>query len=580
MKELFMWDHQKHFQISLQLSADELFNQVDKKLKPHVFLLGILAEHREGRSTIALEPEECGYHAKAFFEVKKLAQELEKADEETQIFHTHPVAQQRHAQKISDKAIKESIFKILKREDTGGLSEKFISSPTYVNDYIVFVVLEIQKDALDKYYSLTKEKPSEGIRPHRCFTDSLIDVFLKEATNGLKDPKKVLKVIDRPIDELLRESAKQFMYTISQSGENPKGLHGLYDACNAIASLKYEGNEGLGKMIIAKKDHYNIRFTLELEEPILIRDFRKVRKFLELSNDTSIIISDAAFIYGLGEQTGKYNPKDESLFVINFLSHFKWEVLHDDNPMLIVEYNNPNLPKERIERDKFYSDFRRIFSDIDTRKIDDLWDITSEVTKQTHGTMLVITDNAKDEAQRLGKQSFSLKPLKITTSLVQQITAIDGAVLLDRDCTCHAIGVILDGLATNKGDASRGARYNSAIRYFEQFGRQHPTIIVVVSEDGMINLIPNLKPQVEHSKIKAAIEELKTLGEAEKFDPMVYNQIITFLENNEFYLSQSECDQINSVREQVELVYKDTPNIKLMHRHLKVNPEMNESYYS
>lgn len=580
MNELFMWDHQKHFQISLQLSADELFNQVDKKLKPHVFLLGILSEHREGKSPVALEPDECGYHAKAFFEVKKLAQELEKADEETQIFHTHPVAQQKHAQKISDKAIKESIFKILKREDISGQSEKFVSSPTYVNDYIVFVVLEIQKEALDKYYSLTKEKPSEGIRPHRCFTDSLIDVFLKESANGLKDPKKVLKVIDRPVDELLRESAKQFMYTISQSGENPKGLHGLYDACNAIASLKYEGNEGLGRMIIAKKDHYNIRFTLELEEPILIRDFRKVRKFLELSNDTSIIISDAAFIYGLGEQTGKYNPKDESLFVINFLSHFKWEVMHDDNLMLIVEYNNPNLPKERIERDKFYSDFKRIFTEIDNRKIDDLWDITSEVTKQTHGTMLVITDNAKDEAQRLGKQSFSLKPLKITTNLIQQITSIDGAVLLDRDCICHAIGVILDGLATNKGDASRGARYNSAIRYFEQFGRQHPTIIVVVSEDGMINLIPNLKPLVDHSKITTTIEELKSLGETEKFDPMVYNQLITFLENHEFYLSQSECDQINQIREQVEQVYKETPNIKVMHRHLKANAEMNESYYS
>jgi hypothetical protein len=59
---------------------------------------------------------------------------------------------------------------------------------------------------------------------------------------------------------------------------------------------------------------------------------------------------------------------------------------------------------------------KRIFQDISKNKIDDLWDVAIEATKQKHGTMLVISDNALDESERLGKQCFPIKPLKLTTS--------------------------------------------------------------------------------------------------------------------------------------------------------------------
>jgi hypothetical protein len=50
-----------------------------------------------------------------------------------------------------------------------------------------------------------------------------------------------------------------------------------------------------------------------------------------------------------------------------------------------------------------------------------------------------------------------------------------------------AIGAILDGLATDAGYPSRGARYNSAIRYVAS--SSHACLAIVVSEDGMINVV-------------------------------------------------------------------------------------------
>jgi DNA integrity scanning protein DisA with diadenylate cyclase activity len=489
-----MWGYQQHFYISLQQSAESLFNEIDEKLRPRIFLLGVLTDERDDRHPVCIEPEDYGYSVNAFEEVNTLAQQLEKVNEESGIIHSHPVAQKNQKKRISTNAQREAIDKILKKEDLYGDTEKFISYPTYIEGFLVFVVLELDKITLNSFYSLTKEKFNDRFKISRSFIESAIDTYLNECTNALKDPSKAILAIDRPADELLRESGKQFMYSISQAGNNFDGLHGLYDACNTISSLKYEGSDGLGKMIIAEKDHPNIRLTLQLNEPIKVRDYRKVRKFLELSSDKALIISDSALIYGLGEYTGKYNPKNESLFEINFISHFKWAVLHDNNPMMIVEYRQPNLPKDRIDRIKFNSDIKRIFKDIDKNQLDNLWDIITEATKQKHGTMIVISDNAKAEAERLGNQSFLINPLKLTVGIINQITSIDGSVIIDKDGICHSIGVILDGLATDKGDSSRGARYNSAIRYYEHFGTRHPTVLVIISEDGMIDLLPNLRP--------------------------------------------------------------------------------------
>ncbi len=572
-----MWGYQQHVQISLQVSAESLFKQIDSNLNPTVFLLGILVDDRNDRHPICVEPEDCGYSVDSFSEIKKLAQELEKVDEERRILHSHPIAQENHDKRISNKAFTEAISKILKREDLYGSTDKFISYPTYVDGFLVFVVLEIEKEAINKYYSLTKTKWNNRFHMSRSFIESAIDIYLKESAISLKDPNNTMG-IERPADELIRESAKQFMYSISQAGGNFEGLHGLYDSCNTISSLKYEGAEGLGKMAIVRKDHPNIRFTLQLIEPIKIRDFRKVRKFLELSNDSSLIISDSALIYGLGEQTGKYNPKDESLFIINFISHYKWEILHDNNTMMVVEYRQPNIPKEKIDRDKFYADLKRIFTQVDKNQLDDLWDITIQATKQKHGTMLVISDNAKGEADRLGKQSFSLRPLKLTSGIIQQITSIDGCLLLDRDSVCHAIGVILDGIATDKGDSSRGARFNSAVRYYEHFGKNHPTVIVIISEDGMINLIPTLKPQIKHSLISEAIESLKNLNSNEKNHRRMFNRIMDFFNSVEFYLTEAECNTINELRQRIEESDKEE-GLRIVRHDLKPNKEMNESYY-
>jgi len=578
--DLFMWGYQQHVQISFQVSAESLFNKIDYKLNPKVFFLGVLVDDRKDRHPICLEPEDCGYKVENFSDLKSLASELEKVDEERKVFHSHPIAQENHEKRITTKSYIEAINKILKRENVYGYDEYFVASPTYIDGFLVFTVLSLNKKALNNYYSLRKNKWNDRYTISRSFIESSINIFLKECFNALKDPNNAINAIERSADELLREAGKQFMYTVSSAGGNFDGLHGLYDACNEIASMKYEGAVGIGNMIIAKKDHKNVKITLQLKNPIRLMDYRKVRKFLELSDNKSSIISDSALIYGLGELRGKYNPVNESLFMIDFVSHFKWELKHDNIPMMVVEYREPSIPVEKINREKFYSDFPRLFKGITKEQIDDLWDISMEATKQKHGTMLVISDNAEKEAERLGKQCFPLKPLKLTENIIQQVTSIDGAVLLDRNSTCHAIGVILDGIATDKGDSSRGARYNSAIRYYENFKNKGALAIIIISEDGMINIVPDLRPQIKHSEIIKAISDFEKLLDSDNLNQKTFNKGMSYFQAINFYLTKKECERINNLRKDIEDKFKkDLEMMHIVYHDLEPNSEMNESYY-
>lgn len=575
---LFMWGYQQHFRISAEVAANNLFSLLDKKFTPRVFLVGVLVDERSDRHPVCLEPEDCGFKVKSFANIESLAKELEKADKETRIIHSHPVAQKNCERGIRMKAYVDAISKILLREDYLEQDDRFISLPTYVDGYLVFVVLELNNDVLRQYYSLNKTTNENGLTIYRSLIESVIYTFFGTCQNALKDPEKAINVIDRNADELIREAGRKFMYTASQAGNNFDGLHGLYDACNEIASMRYEGAIGLGKIIIAPKNHKNIKITLGLKTPIMLSEHRKVRKFLELSDGESSIVSDSALIYGLGEIKGKYNPREESLFVVSFTSHYTWELSHDNNPLMVVSYREPRLPVEKIDREKFYDILERIFEGIPRGQIDSLWDTAMEATKQRHGTMLVISEKAIQESERLGNQCFPVEPLILSKEFIHQITSIDGAVLLDKSGICHAVGVILDGIASEKGDASRGARYNSAIRYYEQFGKIIATVIVIISEDGMINLVPNLKPRIKRSIITEIIRQFKEMLDKQSFDRKEFNKAMSFFNSYNFYLTPKECELINEVRPKLEALDTDT-SIRLVYSDFRHNEEMNSSYY-
>ena len=144
--------------------------------------------------------------------------------------------------------------------------------------------------------------------------------------------------------------------------------------------------------------------------------------------------------------------------------------------------------QQRVGSDRFRRLLGEVFA---SPRVDALWKIAIEAARQHRGTMVVISQEAEAEAARLGPQALGLVPVPLTPDRVPLLTAIDGAVLVDTDGYCHAVGVILDGRASRRGDPARGARFNSAVRYVD--ASDHPCVAIVISEEGGVDLIRPLR---------------------------------------------------------------------------------------
>ena len=577
----FMWEYQSDFHSSAKITAEGLFSELDRDLVKNVFLIGVFDEDLKDRHPICLEPEDCGFEMRQFIDVKEQAHHLEATDEQRFVLHSHPIAQEGHRQRIKVGALHTAVQNAVRRYEEYRGIVSHCSWPVPVNGYQVIVVLQFNREAFYSHYSLAKDREERS--NFKLFT-SLLDAAIREFFDLCEEElqkREPYRVKDREYDEIIRSAGRMLMYTPSNAGGEFRGLHGLFDSCNEVSSLKHEGDESVGEMLIAKKGHSNVQVVLSLTQPVSMRNHRAVRKLIEVSSSELSLLSDSGYVYGLGQSVGYYDRRNEDLFLIRFVRHYTWELFHDRHLMMQVKYGQPSLPQGDSGKRTFETDVRRIFSSITAEEISQLWKLTTAAASQRHGTIVVISSGAEEEANRLKSQAIVIKPFRLTQDIMGMITAIDGAVLVDPSSTCHAIGVILDGTAANKGDPSRGARFNSAIRYVEskKKGHTYTCLVIVVSEDGTVDLVPNLMPQISKLAILEEIEKLAELRKEENFERKQFYGIMDFLSLVKFYLLEEMCDRINQLRREIEPRAREGTDIWRDFEDFVPNEDMNETYF-
>lgn len=581
-----MWGYQPHFRIYAENFAKKIFDLLDENLKPEVFLVGFLSEEKEDSHPICIEPEDGEYEPGYFWNTLTIAEGLEKADKRSSTFVTGPdFVQKDYRDGIKGDALKKATENTLNHYKHVKIC--YCSFPVLVEGYSVLVILQLDRNALESHYSLMKNEV-DNTYVHVSLIDATIQEYLEECSRKLSqpDPGKGFHTFNRDPKEIIREAGKKLMYTPAFAGNNFLGLHSLYESCDVISSLKYEGEENSGKMVIAKQYqsqiektkeyHSNLEIVIEFDTPVRIDDYRAVRKLLEMSSAQISLLCDSYEIYGLGNIVGDYNSNREDLFEINFNKHYHWDLLHDNHVLMNVSYGQPNLPKSRISERKFREDIKRIFGGLNNKKIDKLWKIVIEALNEKHGTMVVISAEAESEAERLKNQCTKIDPLELTPELIKIITPIDGAVLIDENAVCYAIGVILDGLASENGAPSRGARYNSAIRYVEYVN--FPCMAVVISEDLSIDLIPDLMPVMRRTIMDDMISQLRSVKDPEN-DFKTYNKAMRWFNEHRFYIDADLCKEINKINQEMEKKMDEKGIARTVYRDFEPNNEINDSYF-
>ncbi|WP_257150874.1 DNA integrity scanning protein DisA nucleotide-binding domain protein [Bacillus toyonensis] len=484
---MYVWGYQPHFQVSINNTAKDIFNNIKVGLDPKVWVVGIWNEDngRDKPNEVDVVIRDTPFEMDLFSGINDIACEIYNKNTKDILFGNKFNEERYHkSAKLQSKA--DAISKILNEEYIQQNQLFFVAKPVEVKGYFVFVILQLNNEEVSNIPSLTKNL-SRGYKINTSFFEATVFEFLSSCIEVLNIPDigEDLGVLRRAGQEFIKSGAETFLNRLLFQY---KGQFSLYESFNLISSQYYEGAEANGGIIIGDKNTEALKQVIEFKEPINLSHHRAIRKLLEMTNENTYLLADGEKVYGLGH-IKEYDPALEEIFIIKFQKHFLWQLVHANQILMEVEYRHPRIPKDKINRESFVDNFYRIFSNVNEDEINTVWDTILSASNQKHGTMVVITNKAKEEAERLGSQCLKIAPTYIDSEIMELVTSIDGAVLIEPNGQCVALGVILDGISTNRGDSSRGARYNSAVRYLET--QTNECLIIVISEDGYINLISN-----------------------------------------------------------------------------------------
>jgi hypothetical protein len=352
---------------------------------------------------------------------------------------------------------------------------------------------------------------------------------------------------------------------------------GLFSALSAVSTTRYEGLSGHGTIFAVAPGDPDLVTDVQLRAAMSFNDIRGVRKLLEMSERGRLgLLTDGARIYGLGHIQSSYKPADERIFDFHVVGDGKWLMHHAGAPLLSVEFGVPALPKDRINRTRFMDTAERLFGSRQT-DAERLWELALAAADQEHGSMLVVSEAAAAEAERLAAQAILIREAELSPGLLYRATSIDGAALFSPTGTCHALGVVLDGVATDEGNRARGSRFNSAVRYLATV--KAATMVVLVSEDGMIDVLPHLHPRIYRRDLNAAIERYLALTNSDTPDRELRSDAFDRLEELAFYLSEEQCALINRVEEEFQDRELAGGGFKISRRPFRVDARLNDSYF-
>jgi DisA bacterial checkpoint controller nucleotide-binding len=569
----FMWGYQTHFRLGVESAIEQALAAIGANLRPRVVLVGFrIVDDR--RHPICVEPETGPLQAAALEGVLDSAESLFAADPESEIWHSYRPLHDKIQASLRRRARAGALAEAI--EATGTLPGKrvFASESAAIGGYEVHTCVALDAGAWAAVPALKGETHGRIPVPESLVSAVVAEV-LGRADGALAhaDPGAGLQVLG-PVNGLVREAAGRFAWGCVVRAGDPVGGD-VFEAMDRITTQHYEGGAAAGRLIIARRDHPATRLDIQFRRPTRLSRSRAVRKLLETSSRQQALISSGSEVYGIGAAAA-YDAEGQDLYEVNVLAHATWEFSHAGVPLMRVAYSRAALPSPVIGPERFTDLAQRVFAAEAGLDVEALWQQIQAASRAEHGTMVVVTAAARAEAERLHSQATPIEPVILADDVVRHVSRIDGALLLDPSGTCHAVGVILDGVAAGAGDPARGARYNSAVRYLEQAAAA--TLIVVVSEDGGIDLLPDVPPRIRRADVTAAVEQVRTIA-AGPLDAEAFSRAWDSVKELAFYLDERQCAELNALYDEHQNARFAAGGIALRETPLASQPEMNESFF-
>ena len=572
--KLFMWAYQSHFRFYFQILANNVIQELGvPDAGAECLLVGARIPDHSNPNDVCVEPEDGKWPLQVFNGLlDSIGTEIAKHPARNIIYGDEPSMRDK-PENIRQDSVRRAVQKALAGYDSAQNVQSFAGPPAPVGDYHVVPVLQIPSELFSRFRPLPKPVSDGLFSGHASLIHAALAQVLAEAHDELlrPEPGRFLPP-GVPAGEIARRAATSFMYMPAIALKDRTGSGSdLYGRLNMVSSLMYEGAKGTGRLLLANPASGSVDLSLEFVDPVPFRQSRWARKVLEMASSGISLVADCDNIFGLGKVASGVDPwATQDVFQVDFLDHYHWRLSCGDEVMLISKYGIPSLPQPPLPVDRMSDTYERLFRCARPADLSRFIKISRVALHERHGTTLVVAADAEDEAARLQRQGARIDPIRLTPELFGQVSSIDGAILLDPQGVCYAVGVILDGPARPECTPARGSRYNSAIRYVHSTNA--PRLAVVVSDDRTLDVIPLLHPRIKPSAIRKALAELES---ATKDD---YHAPIRWLDDHRFYLGQSQCERVNAALKKIESEPREVGELLISRRKFVPDPGFDESY--
>ena len=554
----FMWDFQPYFQRAVESKAEAALSTIGLPVEEVLaVLVGFAID--DARPRVCIEPEDGPLNPGHLSGVPDRTEVLYSASPESRgIYIDNPPLDSQRRASLRSRLRAEALLEAI---GTSGVFKEFTffaSESAPIGGYNVHTCLGIPTVALEALpalggWSLQQQVIAECLRR-------------ADTALYLPDPGQVDTFTDRP-ENIVRAAARRLAYaTVCIVGGWPADL---FHAVNEFTSLSYERAAAGGNLTVVDSQKVDNRVRVRFRQPVSLDDSKIMRKLLELSDEATSVITNGQKAYGLGTREQVSDTAEVSI-----RGHAEWDLSVGNKALMRVTYGKAKLPSPPLDRHKIDETAQQV---LDSADMAHLWPIIETARHSGHGMMLVVADNPKKEASRLGGQAMPINPEHLSPQDIARLGRVDGAVLLGPDGRCHAFGVILDGVATGHGDPARGSRFNSAIRYQKKVP---DALLIVISDDGPVAVVPDRRPKVHRDQIEDAVQAFCEACEA---DPVNKEQIWRRrrkVKNLAFYLSQDQCRRFNDayqneIRRRAEAGEWAEVSPALLEPH----PEMDDSFF-
>ncbi len=582
--EHLVWGYHEYFRDDVERAAQHLFDMLDLRPSPKAFLVAVRIDESPDSKKACVVPEDNHWlKSSCVYGLLADADRLLANSSEAGTYYFNDEAQAlRHLEAKRRYAIRKALCALID-SSPGRPSEVrfFVSPPAERTPFVVFSVLAVRTDILNGVPRLDDNEVRWGL-DHRnemsgSLLESCLELLLERCSASVTQTDAgVDSPLSKNADDLLRAAGLRFFVGLLRRIDQECAIFCLgqatFESIASTAIRTYEGVVPRGHLVMALPEFTGLEPVVKFREPIPLHDARAFRKLLEMTTLGLVLHCNSAFALGLGRLKEPAIPERQRYLKVDFVGRGKWVASFSGIPLMVVQDYRPFIPRPDVEQPLLLDILRRIFPGIEEDAALTIVRYVGASVKPGHGMLIVVAGNAESEATRLGGERIAVVPTMLPET-VPQLTLIDGAVLCGPDARCFAIGAILDGAALASGNRGQGARFNSAARYISS--QKSPCVAIVVSEDGGVTVLPELRPALKAREIELHFGELGVLVENQSKDWDACRALVDWIEKNQFYFNLDQCVRGNALIKAWDELYKaqDPQGFHAVRRPLKPDPQ-------